>query len=213
VERWRRHGRSGTLHRVADISVVRARTVLARAFTDDPLMVWFFPEAETRPHACAALLGLLAEHYLAEGRVDVLSGPDPVGVALWRWPGPDGTSAHGAGEEPEELPSVGGLMAALMGLERVMEVGAAMGPLAELRPPEPHAYLHLLAVDPSSWGRGVGGELLDRGLAAAREAGLVACLETMNPANVPFYVAHGFSVRHEVRLEPGGPTTWSMATG
>jgi hypothetical protein len=35
----------------------------------------------------------------------------------------------------------------------------------------------------------------------------------MNPANVPFYEAHGFAVRHEVQLAAGGPTAWSMATG
>lgn len=195
---------------MAEISAVRARTVLARAFTDDPLMVWFFPDADTRPHACAALLGLIAEQYLAGGRVDVLSRPDPVGVAMWRWPDP----GAGDGTDPQaELPSVGGLMTALMGTGRAMEVGAAMGTLAALRPPEPHAYLHLLAVDPAAARRGGGGELLERGLGSAREAGLVACLETMNPENVPFYEAHGMSVRHEVRLAPDGPTTWSMATG
>jgi ribosomal protein S18 acetylase RimI-like enzyme len=58
--------------------------------------------------------------------------------------------------------------------------------LGEVRPPEPHAYLHLLAVDPELRGRGLGGEVLAPGLAAARAAGLVACLETMSPANVPF---------------------------
>ena len=54
--------------------------------------------------------------------------------------------------------------------------------------------------------------MLDRGLEAARGASLTACLETMNPANVPFYEAHGLSVRHEVRLGAGGPTSWAMAT-
>jgi hypothetical protein len=54
--------------------------------------------------------------------------------------------------------------------------------------------------------------VLAPGLGAARGAGLTACLETMNPANVPFYEAHGLSVRHEVRLGAGGPTVWAMAT-
>lgn len=200
---------SARLHRVADISVVRARTILARSFTDDPLMVWFFPDDDARPHAVAALFGLFAEHYLADGRVDVLSRPDPVGVAMWRWPSP------GAAEQPgqETLPSIGGLMTAFMGVERAMEVGGAMGMLEEFRTPEPHAYLHLLAVDPSAWRKGGGGELLDRGLADAREQGLVACLETMNPANVPFYEAHGMTVRHEAQLPSGGPRTWWMAAG
>jgi GNAT superfamily N-acetyltransferase len=88
-----------------------------------------------------------------------------------------------------------------------------MAVIGSLRPPEPHAYLHLLAVDPARQRRGLGGRVLAPGLAAARSAGLVACLETMNPANVPFYEAHGFAVRHEVRLAAGGPTVWSMATG
>ncbi len=215
---WRPGSRSGTLHDVTEISAARARTVLARAFHDDPLMVWFFPDVDVRPHACAAMFGLLAEHYLADGRVDVLQRPDPVGVAMWQWPTADAGHAdsEGAGPEgagPEELPSIGGLLTGLMGPARAMEVGAAMGSLTALRPAAPHAYLHLLGVDPGSWHRGGGGELLERGLTATRDAGLVACLDTMNPANVPFYEAHGFTVRAEVQLAPDGPTSWAMATG
>ncbi|TKJ30455.1 GNAT family N-acetyltransferase [Blastococcus sp. CCUG 61487] len=191
-----------------DIDVVRARTILARAFTDDPLMVWFFPDERSRPHAVAALFGLFAERYLAGGRVDVLSRPDPVGVAMWRWPTADESEDAG----PEELPTIGGIMTALMGVERAMEIGGAMSMLEEHRIPEPHAYLHLLAVDPAAARRGGGGELLERGLADARRDGLAACLETMNPANVPFYEAHGMTVRHEAALPLGGPTTWWMAT-
>jgi hypothetical protein len=52
--------------------------------------------------------------------------------------------------------------------------------------------------------------LLDEGLAAARADGLGAWLDTMNPANVPFYEAHGLVVRHETPLPAGGPTVWSM---
>ena len=200
---------SGTLQDVAEISVGRARTVLARAFFDDPLMVWFFPDPDVRPHACAAMFGLFAERYLADGRVDVAARPEPVGVAMWRWPGPDVPPAAG----PEELPSIGGLMTGFMGAARAREVGVAMASLEALRPAEPHAYLHLLGVDPDACRRGVGGELLERGLAAVREAGLVACLDTMNPANVPFYEAHGMSVRYEVQLGADGPTSWAMAAG
>jgi ribosomal protein S18 acetylase RimI-like enzyme len=193
---------------VAEINAVQARTVLARAFADDPLMVWFFPDPDVRPHACAALFGLFAEHYLVDGRVDVAGGPEPTAVAMWRWP-----RAGETGAEPDELPTIGGLMTGLMGGERAMEVGAVMQSLAELRPPEPHAYLHLLGVHPDACRQGIGGELLDRGLAAVRDAGLVACLDTMNPVNVPFYEAHGFSVRAEVPLGSDGPTSWAMATG
>ena len=48
-----------------DLTAVEARTLLAGAFVEDPLMRWFFPDDETRPHACAALFGLFVEQYLA----------------------------------------------------------------------------------------------------------------------------------------------------
>ena len=87
------------------------------------------------------------------------------------------------------------------------------GVVGELRPPEPYAYLHLLGVDPAARGQGAGGRGRWRlGWRAARDAGLPARLETMNPANVPFYEAHGLSVRHELQLGAGGPTVWAMAT-
>ena len=194
---------------MAEVSAVEARTLLALAFADDPLMAWFFPDAEVRPHACAGLFGLFAEHYLAAGRVDVVRRAAPVAVAMWQWPGrsEDDESAS------ERLPTVGGLMTALMGVDRAARIGGAMSVLGELRPPGPHAYLHLLGVDPGCRGEGLGGQLLDLGVAAAAAEGLVACLDTMNPVNVPFYEAHGMSVRHEVPLPYGGPTVWSMATG
>jgi ribosomal protein S18 acetylase RimI-like enzyme len=194
---------------VAELSVVEARTLLARAFARDPLMIWFFPDDEVRPHACAAMFGLFAERYLAAGRVDAVRRGEPVAVAMWRWPG----QPEDDGAAPERLPTMGGLMMALMGADRAARMGGGMAVLGELRPPEPHAYLHLLGVDPGCRGEGLGGQLLDQGIAAARSDGLVACLDTMNPANVPFYEAHGMSVRHEVALPDGGPTVWSMATG
>ena len=189
-----------------DLTVPEARTLLARAFVGDPLMVWIFPDDDLRPHACAALFGLLAEQYLTAGRVDVVRRGQPVAVAMWRWPG------IASAELSESLPTPAGLMTALMGAGRAAQLGAAMGVVHDLRPPEPYAYLHLLGVDPTTRHQGLGGQVLAPGLEAARNAGLTACLETMNPANVPFYEAHGWSVRHEVRLGAGGPTVWAMAT-
>jgi len=195
-----------TVHAVAELTVVEARTLLARAFVDDPLMRWFFPDDASRPHACAALFGRFAEHYLHAGRVDVVRRPEPVAVAMWRRPD------TGPAADDGSLPTTPGLMTALMGTRRAAEIGGAMSVIGPLRPPEPHAYLHFLAVHPDARRQGLGGAALGPGLAAARAEGLVACLETMNPANVPFYEAHGFAVRHEVRLAAGGPHVWSMST-
>ena len=133
-------------------------------------------------------------------------GPSRWPFAMWRWPGR---------EEPapdDTLPTTSGLMTALMGAGRAAEIGGAMAVIGELRPPEPHAYLHLLGVHPGARGQGLGGEVLERGLAAARAEGLVACLDPMNPDNVPFYEAHGMAVRHRIQLGAGCPAVWAMAT-
>ena len=61
--------------------------MLARAYRDNPLMVWALPDAATREDACAAWLGPSVDRYLAGGRVHVarLDGA-VVGVAAWRLP-------------------------------------------------------------------------------------------------------------------------------
>lgn len=204
--------RQGRLGRVEQLTPAEIRTVLARAFVDDPLMGWFFPEAETRPHAVAALFGLFAENYLRTGRVDVAGEGAALAVAMWRWPDGEDTGDGEDGAAEEFLPSVPGLMTALMGADRAARIGGAMSVIADHRPAPPYAYLHVLGVEPAARGRGLGGELLERGLAAAREAGLVACLETMNAANVPFYRHHGLEVRAEIPLASGGPTVWAMCS-
>ena len=76
-------GAADRLPAVADLTPAEARTLLARAFVGDPLMVWFFPDDEVRPHACAAMFGLFAEQYLAAGRVDVVRLGEPAAVAMW----------------------------------------------------------------------------------------------------------------------------------
>jgi ribosomal protein S18 acetylase RimI-like enzyme len=191
---------------VAELTVIEARTLLARAFLDDPLMVWFFPDDGSRLHACAALFGLFAEHYLTAGRVDVVRRPHPVALAMWQWPA--------GASEPDDgsLPSTSGLMTALMGPGRAAELGGEMAVLGDVRPSKPYVHLHLLGVDPAVRHQGLGGEVLEQGLAAARRAGFVAALETMNPANVPFYEAHGLTVQREIQLGRGGPRVWAMST-
>jgi hypothetical protein len=67
------------------------RTLLARAYQEDPLLAWVFPDEATRPEATAAWLGTFVDRYLPAGRVTVVDdGPKIAGVAIWRWPGHSG---------------------------------------------------------------------------------------------------------------------------
>ncbi|GHG44461.1 N-acetyltransferase [Flavimobilis marinus] len=194
--------------------VPELRGLLARAYADDPLMRWIFPDDATRADATAAWLGLFVEAYVGAGGVDVLDvergargepsvvGSPPEAVAVWRMPG--AALVWGA------APSVGGLLAALVGVERAREIGAGLAQTRGLAPDEPHAYLHFLAVDPERQGRGRGREVLAPGLARATGAGLGVHLETTNARAVPFYERLGFEVTAQITLGDDGPPLWAM---
>jgi ribosomal protein S18 acetylase RimI-like enzyme len=71
----------------------------------------------------------------------------------------------------------------------------------------PTLFLSGLAVDPAHQRQGVGGALLDAGV--ARHPGVPALLLTNSAANVRFYERHGFEVVLD-RPMPGGLPTWAM---
>lgn len=191
-----------TIRPATPADVPALRTVCALAYRDNPLMRWVLPDDATRADACAAWLGPSLERYLAAGRVDVaLADGDVVGVAAWRLPGGDATGAA----DTRTLPSSAGALRALVGEPRAAEVLGALAGAAALAPARAGAYLNYLAVDPGHQGRGRGGELLRRGLAAVAGTGGTPWLATTDPRNVPFYERHGFVVAGGHRLGQDGP--------
>ena len=76
--------------------------------------------------------------------------------------------------------------------------------------PESHLYLFILGICPARQGRGVGGALLERGLARADAQGRACYLETARERNVRFYERHGFIVVWQAQVPEGGPRLWGM---
>ena len=180
------------------------RRVLGEAFAPDPLLVWLFPDDATRLDATAAWLGLFAERYLTRAPIHAIVGDDVAAVALWQQPG---ETALPVASGP---PTIGGLLAALLGPARSAELGDALRAIASVRPTRRHSYLQFLAVSPEHQGHGMGHRLIMPGMAAADNEGVGVHLETTSARNLPFYRSLGFEVSHEVRLEPGGPELWAM---
>ncbi|CAL9534662.1 hypothetical protein SUDANB121_04130 [Nocardiopsis dassonvillei] len=184
--------------------------VLGRAFHDDPLFRWLFPDAMLRmsrtTRASALMAGFvhvpLGYSALVEAREDPERGPVVRGAALWSPPG---------GEE-------GGAAAALRSLPHWLEmVGPARFPrvlryfaaLASHAPREPHWHLQVLGADPAVGRSGIGTLLLRAGLDRADADGVPVYLETMNPANVRYYTRFGFETI-DTLAEPGTPLTHLM---
>ncbi len=177
---------------VAELAAIRA--VLGRAYADDPLSAWIFTDAQTRVDACATWYGLFAESYARGAQVTWLA--DEQALCLWHTP-----------DDPElvwpTVPTLAGVLTAIVGAEHAEKVGNALHPISELTPSEPHVYVNFLAVDPSRQGRGSGQHAIAPVLEFARSAGLGVRLESTNPRNLPFYERLGFQRRAELALGDG----------
>jgi ribosomal protein S18 acetylase RimI-like enzyme len=185
------------------LDIPAIRTVLAHSYASDPLMQWIFPDEKHRLNSIAAWLGLFLDLYMPAQRVYVVDDPQVTATAVWRFPGDPPLPA-------DILPTVSGLLAALIGTERAADVADGLHAISSVTPAPPFAYLQILAVHPDQQRRGHGSELLRAGIAQSQRLGLGVHLETTHPDNLPFYEAHGFTVTGSLRVPSGGPDLWAM---
>lgn len=172
--------------------------MLGRAFAEDPVFAYIFPDRETRQRQLPRLFSLLVESDL-KGGFGMVAG-DGAAVTLWRSPG---QARVGWLEMVAHAP---GLVRVLGGsLFRALRASAAV---EAHFPAEPFLYLHIAGCDPAAQGMGHGGAAIRAGLAAA-PAGLPIYLETATEANLGLYQRFGFVVTERWRV-PDGPPLWSM---
>jgi GNAT superfamily N-acetyltransferase len=166
-----------------------------RAFVDDPVMRWLYPEDEVFLERGGEVLRPAMTGWIALG--EVWCTDDGAACAMWIPPGRpdiDFTVDPPAPDPPADR------------LERF----AILGPLMEAHtPPEPHWYLQLLATHPDWQRRGLGAALMATMFERAEAEGLPCYLETETVENVAYYRRHGFEVRSEWDV-PTGPHMWGM---
>ncbi|GEM89982.1 hypothetical protein ODE01S_14160 [Oceanithermus desulfurans NBRC 100063] len=168
--------------------------VLVTAFMDDPVMVWFDPQPRARERRLTRLFEHVLEKHLPRGTV--WTNDEHSAAAVWVPPGTPVTASDVRfylSLYADRLPK--GLFWALFVESR--------------RPRFPHWLLLYLGVAPERQGRGLGGTLLDAGLARANVDGLPAYLVASSPGSRRLYERHGFRVQREVRLMRG-PPVWPM---
>lgn len=183
-----------------------AGLVIARAFRDDPLQRYGLPDRAADEALSPLMFEALVRGSLASS--DIWTTPALEGVAVWRRPvgGPDSPAAAPAADDPDALGNIIGPEAA----GRFVQFFEAIGPVHHEVVPGPHWYLAIVAVDPGSQGRGIGGALVRRGLEDAARDGLPAYLETGTERNVAFYVGLGFNVVHDSVDAESGLRWWAL---
>ena len=172
--------------------------VLARAFYDDPVTAWFYPDAARR---------LLHGRRFFEIRLRQLAGhglifttEDRSGAALWA---PPGLWREDFRQSLRMLPMLPVL------LRHIVRSTRAVREIERLHPVAPHYYLSVIGTDPRKQGGGIASALLAPMLDVCDETGAAAYLESSKESNLPFYARHGFAVKERIAL-PEGPPLWLM---
>jgi ribosomal protein S18 acetylase RimI-like enzyme len=175
----------------------------ARAFYDDPLQVWTFPDDATR-------LGVLEEMFLVA--LPVLSlrhgecYVDPTGAVAALWVPPSKWPFHLEDGDLDALASLRDLLGP-RGIERQQLANDAMG---RAHPLEPHWYLQGLGTDPAMQRRGYASAALAPVLARCDADAMPAYLESTKLENVAFYERHGFVLTGTIEVPRHGPRLYSM---
>ncbi|MGF1468149.1 MAG: GNAT family N-acetyltransferase [Sandaracinaceae bacterium] len=201
------HGPTGggpVLRRADELDRGAILGVLEAAFAEDPFVRWLVGgpgRAAARRRYFELMLGHIA---LPRGRVDVAEVDGRiVAAALWA---PPGTWDLGLAESLRVLP----IMVEIVGVRRFPRIAGSLDAIEGARPREPRWLLTLVGTAPRWRRRGVGRALLAPVLGRCDRDGTVAALETSVAANLTFYRALGFEVRHRLSLADGGPTAWVM---
>jgi ribosomal protein S18 acetylase RimI-like enzyme len=173
--------------------------VLGRAYADDPVWTWVYPQPD-RGRRLARMFRSLLRGTRDRGAT-VLTDQATRGAAIWQR------------SDDRSLGVLGNLRmgtAMVASGARIRRGQAVMRAIERQHPKEPHWYLAVLGTDPAHQGEGIGSALVRHVLDDPANTGEPAYLETETPANVPFYQRHGFEVVGEVDVPGGGPHLWLM---
>ena len=180
-----------------DIEVLS--TTLARAFDDDPMTIWLFPDDGARRRKLPPFFRSLLRAALPFGEVYMTD--DARCAAIWN---PPGTFPMGWSSDMR----VGLTATRLVGLRMTARARGLLY-FATHHPKERHWYLQMLGTEPEWQSRGMGSAILVPVINRCDLDGERIYLESSKERNIPFYERHGFAVDRKIHVQRG-PVVWAM---
>jgi GNAT superfamily N-acetyltransferase len=174
---------------------------LARAFYDDPVLSWFFPEDSRRMQQLRGTFGYFGEKVWFP-LDETYTTAAVAGAAVWMTPG---NWRVGILKQLRMLPG----MASAVGLTSMPRALRGFNLMESKHPHDPHYYLPVIGVEPDWQGKGLGTALLHPVLERCDRDKMPAYLEATSRRNLACYLRNGFDVTQEIVL-PNGPPMWPM---
>ena len=197
---------SPTIVPLSENDLLAAALGLAKAFQDDPLQTYVFPDPAERAARSPGHFAPLLRYGLQFGEVLTTTRPS-AGAAVWL--GPEAwevTPERAAAAGLDDLPTIMGPAAA----ERFFSVLAAVDPYHHSHVPAVHWYVMVVGVAPEAQGQGLGRALLQPIIDRADAAGQPCYLETTQPKNVAFYEHLGFRRVVDTVESSSGLRVWTF---
>jgi GNAT superfamily N-acetyltransferase len=186
----------------ADVKKLAA--VLARAFYEDPPLIWLLPDPATRLGRITRMFAIIIRiESLRYGGVDIAYGGEKIlGGAIWL---PPGHWQPGFRVQIQAVPNHARVLARAWG--RAARYAHAM---EDAHPKEPHWYLKAIGIDPVWQGHGVASLLLRSRLNRCDQDGQPAYLEASKPDGLSLYEHFGFRRTGDLDMPEGAPTVTAM---
>jgi ribosomal protein S18 acetylase RimI-like enzyme len=194
-----------TIHSLSEENIKAASYSLSRAFMNDPLQKYVFPDADERSRKSPAHFEAVLRYGYLFGEVYATQTME--GAVVWLPPGgtditPDKAEKGGLGD----IPSLLGEDAAA----RFFSVMDFLDPFHKQDAAEPHWYTMVIGVDPAFCGLGYGKALMQHVMTKAQHDQKSIYLETAQPSNIPFYTNLGFKVLRELTEPESTLQLWTF---
>lgn len=180
---------------IASIEQIQSvAVILAKAFVDDPMFEFIFPDDSTRLQALMAFF----QPFVADGikRGKILLAPANQGACIW-YP----AEVCVFDDEFEAvINQVVTISAQWGGAESGLRCEHLANQVGAYEPSDLRCEVLWIALLPEARGQGLGGHLLQPALNAADAQGLGAYLVSSNVRNHSFYERHGFCKRDVIHI-------------
>jgi ribosomal protein S18 acetylase RimI-like enzyme len=178
--------------------------LMGRAFQNDPVSGWLFPDPAERMRYQPSFFQVFVELTIADGLALVAEGPaGPSGVTLW-------LDVDPAAPDPDDPAVLAERLTGVLGpyAPKFFTLDALM--TAQHPHDAAHAYLAFAAVDPALHGQGIGSALLSHRLRQLDADGRAAYLEASCARNAVLYERLGFAHLPKTLDLPEGPSLYPM---